>query len=158
MRKLYGYSGRIISLVGYPLFALYFRLIPSRRVRVLVIDNKEQTLLVKGWLGFQKWSLPGGGCKKGETDQDAAARELWEETGIRVKPDDINPLKEAKDPDLGHTAPLLVVRIEHQRLEPLRGHAALEIIDRDWWSTADMPKRRSPLIDEALSYLRSGVK
>lgn len=33
-----------------------------------------------------KWCFPGGGIKRGEAADRAAAREAWEETGIRCKP------------------------------------------------------------------------
>lgn len=33
-----------------------------------------------------KWCFPGGGIKRGEQADRAAAREAWEETGIRCKP------------------------------------------------------------------------
>ncbi len=55
----------------------------SKRSRVLVIVEDE-VLLVKPWIGSGHWMLPGGGIDKGEDNDKAAARELREETGIRV--------------------------------------------------------------------------
>ena len=44
----------------------------------------EEALFLKGWLNGGKFGLPGGGCKKGETVESSAVRELFEETGIVV--------------------------------------------------------------------------
>lgn len=35
--------------------------------------------------GSKKWRLPKGNIEKGESSADAAAREVWEETGIRAR-------------------------------------------------------------------------
>jgi len=66
--------------------------------RVLVIDDSERILLIRGrdpsrpeigtW-----WYAPGGGLEPGESHREAAARELWEETGLRAEID-TNPIWE----------------------------------------------------------------
>ncbi len=38
------------------------------------------------------WEITGGSALKGETPRDAAARELWEETGISLPPESLVPL------------------------------------------------------------------
>lgn len=44
------------------------------------------------------WVTPGGGVEAGETPAEAAARELWEETGLRVQPPDLlGPVAYAED-------------------------------------------------------------
>lgn len=56
-------------------------------VDALVIKN-QRILLVKrsgSWLESGKWALPGGYLDRNETGAEAAAREIKEETGYRVK-------------------------------------------------------------------------
>jgi 8-oxo-dGTP pyrophosphatase MutT (NUDIX family) len=60
-----------------------------RSARVLLVDPADRVLL------FQSedcWFTPGGGIEAGETTEQAAARELWEETGLRLAPDQLGPM------------------------------------------------------------------
>lgn len=60
---------------------------PSKHLRkrgVAVVIRRGKMLLVKD-KGVNKYSLPGGGVKKHERSAEAAVRELYEETGLRVK-------------------------------------------------------------------------
>jgi len=61
-----------------------------RAARVLLVDGAGRTLLLHGGdparPGQRWWFTPGGGLDDGETLAEGAARELFEETGLRVDP------------------------------------------------------------------------
>ena len=57
---------------------------PSLTADVLIFDGAGRLLLIrrKGHPFMGKWALPGGFVEEGESADAAAARELWEETGL----------------------------------------------------------------------------
>jgi 8-oxo-dGTP pyrophosphatase MutT (NUDIX family) len=63
--------------------------------RVLLIDDERRLLLFSARESLTNrdartiWFLPGGGSEPGERFAECAARELFEETGLRVEPDDL---------------------------------------------------------------------
>ncbi|MEV4638540.1 NUDIX domain-containing protein [Actinoplanes sp. NPDC049548] len=67
--------------------------IDRRAARVLLIDADERALLLRGGdparAGTRWWFTPGGGLGEGETPAQGAARELYEETGLRVDPEEL---------------------------------------------------------------------
>jgi 8-oxo-dGTP pyrophosphatase MutT (NUDIX family) len=60
-----------------------------RSARVILADAADRLLLFESG-GF--WFTPGGGIEPGETIEQAATRELWEETGLRVASDQLGPV------------------------------------------------------------------
>ena len=59
-----------------------------RAARLLVIDEHERLLLFRFTFAGRKafWATAGGECDPGESFEDAARRELTEETGIVAEP------------------------------------------------------------------------
>jgi len=53
----------------------------------IVVDDRGRLLLVRRGTepGRGLWSVPGGRVETGETDAEATAREVLEETGLRVR-------------------------------------------------------------------------
>ncbi|MEV0001986.1 NUDIX hydrolase [Micromonospora sp. NPDC050980] len=63
---------------------------PRRAARVLLVDASDRVLLFHGSdparPGHRYWFTPGGGLDPGESPAEGAARELAEETGLRLAP------------------------------------------------------------------------
>ncbi|PGH46245.1 ADP-ribose pyrophosphatase YjhB, NUDIX family [Micromonospora sediminicola] len=63
---------------------------PRRAARVLLVDASDRVLLFQGSdparPDHRYWFTPGGGLDPGETPAEGAARELAEETGLRLAP------------------------------------------------------------------------
>lgn len=86
MRQAWIVLGRVGFWLTLPLLSLYLR--GQKRARVLVVCG-NQLLLTKTWFGNGQWTLPGGGLHKGESSIDAVLRELYEETGLRLQPSQV---------------------------------------------------------------------
>ena len=52
---------------------------------ILIIDKKKKKILLVKHKKFGKWVQPGGHIEENETPEEAAIRETYEETGLRVK-------------------------------------------------------------------------
>lgn len=52
---------------------------------VFVINPKNKKILLVFHKKFHKWVQPGGHIEEGETPEETAYREVYEETGIKIK-------------------------------------------------------------------------
>ena len=62
--------------------------------RILLVDEQNRIFLLKTHFDPEvglppRWLTPGGGIDSGETTLEAAVRELREETGLRVNPENL---------------------------------------------------------------------
>lgn len=73
---------------------------PNFRVSVIILNDKEEILLVQHKKGSRYyWVLPGGRIEYGENFADCAVRELKEETNLDIKFGKVVFLSEAIAPD-----------------------------------------------------------
>jgi 8-oxo-dGTP pyrophosphatase MutT (NUDIX family) len=135
MFRKYKIIGTLAFFVSIP--GLFFYLKRDERSRVIVqVDDK--ILVLKGWYGSNRWMLPGGGMHKGERPVDAAVRELAEETGIELAPEDLTAAGTGKVKDsygLGYTYHLFTVELPER---PETGINNYEIHDSDWRSPEEL--------------------
>ena len=84
MQKAVSFFWRIIFTILFRCAAIFFTITKKRVCGSLVaVWSSDKILLVKK--SYRKnWSLPGGMRKKGESWEQAAVRELFEEVGIRI--------------------------------------------------------------------------
>jgi ADP-ribose pyrophosphatase YjhB (NUDIX family) len=68
----------IFSRIIRPLFQVFSA--------AVIFDDQKRIFLVKlTYQRFHPWGLPGGGLEYSESAEDAAVREMWEETGLKVQ-------------------------------------------------------------------------
>jgi 8-oxo-dGTP pyrophosphatase MutT (NUDIX family) len=147
--------------------------ISRRGARVLLIDADARVLLLHGFdparPDVSYWFTIGGGVDDGESDREGAARELFEECGLRADPDDfVGPVfhEVAEFPFDGRQyrqeqdffllrVPSLVV--DTSGFEP---YEAASVDAHRWWSAAELretvetfyPPQLPDLIDGLLGH------
>ncbi|KAL9599519.1 MAG: hypothetical protein Q9219_003763 [cf. Caloplaca sp. 3 TL-2023] len=122
-------------------FLAYKTRVPVRGA-IMLNDEMDQVVLVKGWRKGANWSFPRGKINKDESDLACAIREVYEETGYDVESAGL--VKQPED------MKYIDVAIQHQhiRLYVFRGvpmntmfeaRTRKEISKIDWWKLSDLP-------------------
>jgi 8-oxo-dGTP diphosphatase len=119
-------------------------------VAVALIDADGRILVQQRPLGKAHgglWEFPGGKVESGEVPEAALVRELREELGIDVAPDDLAPLTFASELLADRHLVLLLYRCRQWEgvARPLDA-AALRWVDVDDLAALDMPPADRPFV------------
>lgn len=122
-----------------------------RTARVLLVNAKNELLLFewprRGLPGQTSWSTPGGGKGRFETPARAAARELREETGLRISAKKLGPPVAATGgwADLGFAQGIFrddffFHRVDHHEVDLTRGleYERKTIVSIRWWTLDEL--------------------
>ena len=123
-------------------------------VRVIVV-TEHRVLLVSHWYAPGVWTLPGGGINRDETPQEAAIREVREETGLMVH--SIAGEVGTYTGRLGQGDRLKVLYTEDFS-GPLSAGPNLEIMRRSWFDLANLPDQLSPANRRRIEAYKAGVR
>ncbi|MFO0971251.1 MAG: NUDIX domain-containing protein [Candidatus Saccharimonadales bacterium] len=148
MKLFYARCAKLLNAFGLPIKGLFIH--NSRRVRVIAISN-QHILLTKSAIGTQKWSLPGGGVKKGESAEAACKRETLEETGVSIH----QPLQFLGEKRLPANIKWPVAHISFfattvKKMKEPAINRPLEILEVRWFPLSALPEDISPTVHVGL--------
>lgn len=143
--KIYHLIGRMARPGMLLVFRVQNVFYKRARVRMAVFNERGQVLLVKSWAGQKDWEFPGGGVDNGESWENAAVRELYEETGIAVSLENLKHITTAKGRG-GFDVPVFTARVKAADL-PEKHHNRREITHIAWCDPAHLSEV-TPLVTE----------
>ncbi len=126
----------------------------SQGARIIIVDERR-VLLVSHWYAPWAWTLPGGGVGKNETPEEAAMREAYEETGLKV-----NSIAGEIGTYTGSMGKRdkLAVFYTGDFSGSLAMRPNLEIMARSWFDIDSLPDELSPANKRRVYAYRDGVR
>lgn len=126
-----------------------------RGCNAIVANSAGEVLLVRhSYQASSRWMLPGGGLGRSERAEDAATREVLEETGCRIS--DAHHFADDSVPLLGATNLIALVRAVSEDLPKADGR---EILEARFFPSGRLPEAISPAarkrIETALAHFQN---
>ncbi|BCR99604.1 decapping enzyme complex catalytic subunit DCP2 [Aspergillus luchuensis] len=128
-------------ITAFSEFLAYKTRVPVRGA-IMLNDDMDEVVLVKGWKKGANWSFPRGKINKDEKDIDCAIREVYEETGFDVR--EAGLVQDEKDVKFIE----ITMREQHMRLYVFRGvpqdahfepRTRKEISKIEWYKLSELP-------------------
>lgn len=113
-----------------------------------IFDAEGRILLVHHTYGRLNWELPGGGSEAGESPDETAARELFEETGIRTAVDRLTGVYFEANDDSGPMLHFVFTCMQHDRVDPVA--SSPEISEVRFWPPDALPRPLSDLTERRI--------
>jgi 8-oxo-dGTP pyrophosphatase MutT (NUDIX family) len=140
--------------------------IDRRAARVLLVDRAGRTLLLHGGdparPGQRWWFTPGGGLSGDETPAEGAARELAEETGLKVDPGELgDPVWHQvtefsfRERQYRQDQDFYLLRVDEWRVDTagMDDDEQQTITEHRWWSAAEIDASDEQIYPEELASL-----
>jgi 8-oxo-dGTP pyrophosphatase MutT (NUDIX family) len=140
--------------------------IDRRAARVLLVDRAGCTLLLHGGdparPGLRWWFTPGGGLTGDETPAEGAARELFEETGLRVDPAELGEPIWHEITEFSYDnrhyrqdQDFYLLRVEEWQVDTagMDDDEQVTITEHRWWSAAELDASTEQIFPAGLASL-----
>jgi 8-oxo-dGTP pyrophosphatase MutT (NUDIX family) len=144
------YLGRVRASVGDSETILFVG------ARAVVLDEQGRLLLIQR-SDNHRWAIPAGAMELGESMQECAVRELWEETGLRAT--SLTPFAFHSaityTNDWGHSYQQILMSFRVHAWEGELLRQTDESVDAGFFALDALPGPRSQIIEETLADLKT---
>ncbi|WP_306206797.1 NUDIX domain-containing protein [Actinoplanes sp. RD1] len=124
--------------------------------RGVILDEQNRLLLIQR-SDNHRWAIPAGAMELGESMEECAIREVWEETGLRAT--SLTPFAfhtaVTYTNQFGHTYQQILMSFRIHTWEGELQRVTDESVDAGFFPLDALPGGRSPIIEETLADLAS---
>ncbi len=145
---------KIFYAIVNPIKKLYWYIFrPHTRGVKCIVMYQGKVLLVRLGYAHKRWTIPGGGVQRGETDVEAVCREIKEEVGITIT----NPRKITEYTNTKEYKVDTVNVFLHEVKDPFFNIDGFEIAEAGWFFPELLPLSTMPRVYETMEEYKKVV-